>query len=55
MRHLALYISRFGWKYQVCSINAECGVCADRLRQECSEGDGHQETGEPPLSYWAEG
>lgn len=34
---------------------AECGVCANRLRQEHSEGAGHQKTGQPPRHHRAEG
>lgn len=36
-------------------VCAGCGVCADRLWQERSEGDGCKETGEPPLYHRAEG
>lgn len=35
-------------------VCAECGVCANRLRQEHSEGAGDQERGPPPLHHRAE-
>lgn len=35
-------------------VFAERGVCANRLRQERSEGAGHQAAGEPPLHHRAE-
>lgn len=38
-----------------CFCDADCGVCANGVRQEHGEGAVHQETGQPPFHHRAEG